>query len=135
MQRVAALRPTIEQLRRIGENWSDLMYTMEKHAAAYDLLLTRYAKFHTGDRVQLGITPVIDDSTAPGWLSSKHFLLAGAEGMVRDVDVRGGVFYYQVVFDAESWLDDKKIERAIDADRRHSYCFAENYLVDAALRS
>jgi hypothetical protein len=128
-QRVTALRSTIEQLRQIGANWSDLMYTMEKHAAAYDLLLTRYAKFHTGDLVQLGCTPVINKTNAPGWLGSKHFLIIGARGTVRDVDMRDGVFYYQVVFDAESWLDDKKIERAVIPDNRHSYCMPEKYLV------
>jgi hypothetical protein len=132
IQRVAVLRSTIDQLRKIGANWADLMYTMEKHAAAYDLLLTRYAKFHTGDRVQLGKTPIINETCAPGWVGSKHFLVAGASATVREVDVRDGVFYYQVVFDTESWLDAKKIERAVENDRRHSYCFAEDYLVTAS---
>jgi len=128
------LRSTIEQLRKIGENFGDLMYTMEKHAAAYDLLLARYAKFHVDDRVQLCRTPVINDTVAPGWLGSKHFLVAGAHGTVRDVDVRDGKFYYQVVFDTESWLDDKGGIRAVPPHERHTYCFSEGYL-DAAVRS
>lgn len=130
-QRVASLRQTIDQLRKISENWADLMYTMEKHAAAYDLLLTRYAKFRVGDRVQLGITPAISDILSPGWLGSKHFLVAGAYGTVRNVDVNKGMFYYQVVFDAESWRDSQGIEHVVEPNERHSYCFGEGYLVTA----
>jgi hypothetical protein len=130
-QQVASLRPTIDQLRKIGENWTDLMYKLEKFAAAYDLLLTRYAKFHVGDRVQLGITPFINETRAPGWLGSKHFLVAGAYGTVRDVDVRDGMFYYQVVFDAESWQDSEGIKHVVEPNERHSYCFGEGYLVAA----
>ena len=54
-----------------------------------------------------------NETNAPGWMDSKHFLIIGAQGTVRDVDVRDGVFYYQIVFDAESWLDDKRIERPL----------------------
>jgi len=130
-ERIASLRPTIDQLRSIGERWADLLYALEKYAAAYDLLLARYAKFHVDDRVQLSVTPVINETQSPGWLGSKHFLVAGACGTVRDADVRNHAFYYQVVFDAESWVDSKGVEHTIDPDRRASYCFREDELADA----
>ena len=133
-QQLTALRPTLDQLRAVAANWANLTYTLEKYAAAYDLLLTRYAKFHTGDRVQIGVTPAIDENLAPGWLPSKHFLVAGAYGTVRDADVRDGTFYYQVAFDAESWRDRNGIEHAVPPAERHTYCFAEGYLQWAGFR-
>jgi hypothetical protein len=128
IQRVAALRPTIDQLRVLSAGWADLLYALEKYAAAYDFLLAHYAKFHTDDRVRLRRTPRIDAMRAPGWLGSKHFLVAGALGTVRDVDFRQGTFYYQIVFDAESWLDQQKVEHAIEPAKRASYCFQEDEL-------
>jgi hypothetical protein len=129
MQKVATLRPTLKQLRKISGEWADLMYSLEKFSASHDLLLTRYAKFHVGDRVQLGITPAINETSAPGWMGSKHFLVAGASGTVHDADVCDGVFRYQVVFDVESWVDSKGETHKVPPDKRHSYCFSECYLV------
>jgi hypothetical protein len=130
-EHIASLRPTIDQLRSIGERWADLLYALEKYAAAYDLLLSRYAKFQVGARVQLRATPRIDEMHSPGWLGSKHFLVVGARGMVREADVRNGAFYYQVVFDFESWIDSKGVEHVIEVDKRASYCFREDELADA----
>jgi hypothetical protein len=128
MQKIATLRPAIDQLRALSMNWADLLYTIEKCAAAYDFLLAHYAQFHTSDRVQLRQTPRIDEMHSPGWLGSKHFLVAGAPGTVRDVDWRNGKFYYHIVFDAESWLDSKGVERTVDPDRHSSYSFSEDEL-------
>jgi hypothetical protein len=130
-EHIASLRPTIDQLRSIGERWADLLYALEKYAAAYDLLLSRYAKFQVGARVQLNATPVISETKSPGWLGSKHFLVAGAHGTVREADVRNDAFYYQVVFDLESWVDSKGVEYFITAERRASYCFREDELANA----
>lgn len=77
VQRVAALRPAIDQLRALSANWADLLYTLEKYAAAYDFLLAHHAKFQIDARVQLRQTPCIDETHSPGWLGSRHFLVAG----------------------------------------------------------
>jgi len=131
VQRVAALRPAIDQLRALSASLADLLYVLEKYAAAYDFLLAHHAKFHVGDRVQLAVTPLIDETHSPGWLGSKHFLVAGALGEVWDADVRNGAFYYQVVFGAESWQDFSGNVYPVASDRRASYCFREDELANA----
>lgn len=126
---VARLRAYLTQLRQLSADSADLIYAMEKFAASHELLLSRYAKFHKEDRVALRITPQIDERTAPGWMGSKHFLKAGVQGAVRDVDVHDGKFYYQIVFDNESYIDLYGQEHP--CTRRHQYCLSEEMLVDA----
>lgn len=82
-------------MNRIGTN--DYKYQIEKLVACYELLLGRFAPAHVGDRVALSKTPEITPEKAPGWMGSKHFLVKGAQGTVKDVDVDGKGFFFQVV--------------------------------------
>ena len=95
--------------------------------AAREALLTRYAPFKVGDRVELAVTPKIDAETAYWWQGSKHFLIKGAAGTVRSSDVRSdGRLTFDVEFDDESWIDRDGVRRPVDA--KHTYCFGESSL-------
>lgn len=103
-------------------------YTLKCLLAARMALLTRYAPFKVGDRVALAVTPVIDEKTAWGWMSSKHFLIEGALGVVRASDVRSdGQLFFDVEFDDETWIDREGVRRPVE--RKHTYCFGERSLV------
>jgi hypothetical protein len=83
------------------------------------------ARFKVGDRVELAITPEINERDSWGWMCSKHFLVEGAIATVREIDYRGD-FGYSIVFDNESWKDrDGVIHPTKD---KHTYYFAEEKL-------
>lgn len=104
-----------------------LDYTLGCLLAAREALLTRYAPFRVGDRVVLAETPRIDEEVAYGWLGSKHFLVAGAAGVVRSSDVRrNGQLTFDVEFDDESWVDRDGNVRPVS--QKHVYCFGEKSL-------
>lgn len=102
-------------------------HTMKCLLAAREALLTRYAPFKVGDRVELAVTPKIDADTAYGWLGSKHFLVKGAVGTVRASDVRSdGRLSFEVEFDDESWIARDGTRRPVNA--KDVYCFGERSL-------
>lgn len=106
-------------------------YTLKCLLAAREALLTRYAPFTVGDRVELAVTPKIDAETAFGWLHSKHFLIKGAVGVVRSSDVRDdGSLAFHVEFDDESWIDRDGNQRPVAT--KHVYCFGEESLTAQA---
>ena len=107
-----------------------LSYYVENMVAAYDILMTRYAPFKVGDCVLLTKTPVINLSTASGWMGSKHFLVKGAAGTVATADCGTRGFKFDVIFDDESWYNHvDKIYVKMAEDKRHRYCFGEDDLV------
>jgi hypothetical protein len=83
------------------------------------------AKFKLGDRVELAVTPVINERDSFGWLGSKHFLVEGAKATVADVDFRGDSFGYSIIFDDESWKDRDGVVRPIEKKHKHTYYFGE----------
>jgi hypothetical protein len=99
-------------------------HTLTCLLAAREALLTKYAPFKVGDAVALAVTPTIDEKTAPGWMSSRHFLKRGAIGVVRGSDVRSdGKLAFAVEFVDESWID--KDGAVHPATEKHSYHFGE----------
>ncbi len=118
----------LHELRNALSGLSDLSYQFNKYANAYKLLLSKYAKFHVGDRVRLVLTPKISEADSPGWIGSRHFLVVGACGEIRDVDVRKDTFTYHVEFDSESWIDSNGVVNLVEPERRHTYNFSERYL-------
>lgn len=82
-----------------------LEFYLEEMAACYDLLMTRYAPFKVGDRVELSCTPNITPQTAHGWMACKHFLVEGSKGTVREATCGSGGFRFGIVFDDDSWID------------------------------
>jgi len=131
---IAQMESEIGELRRIAQflGNGDLLYHLRKYAAAYHAVLTHYAKFKVGDRVQLAKTPNINEQNAPGWLGSKHFLVKGARGTVVSADFSiggSGALRYGIQFDDESWLHPiDKTTVLVEPDRRHEYSFGEEWL-------
>lgn len=70
-----------------------------------------------GDRAVLTRTPRIDGETAPGWMDSKHFLVAGRLGTIREVKPYG--YYFEP--DGQTWFDAHGAERPNDRPAR--FCF------------
>jgi hypothetical protein len=106
-----------------------LEYYMSKLTGCYDLLIDRFAPFKVGDTVELIQTPVISETEAWGWMAGKHFLVEGARGVVREVDVDGQGFRALVAFDDDSWIEhNTKIVHAIPPKDRGLYSFKERWL-------
>jgi hypothetical protein len=106
-----------------------LEYYLRKLIECQELLVTKYAPFKVGDRVILTKTPDINSKDSWGWMGSKHFLVKGAHGTVRSVDVDGRGFSASVEFDDESWIaPDGCINPIKD---KHVFGFHEDYLVRA----
>jgi hypothetical protein len=109
-------------------------YTLKCLIAAKEALLTRYAPFKVGDRVRLTKAPIITEEIAWGWSSSKHFLVPGATGIVRDSAVYSdGKLVFYVEFDNETWVDDYgyngRIKNSlVPVSSKHWYTFGESYL-------
>jgi hypothetical protein len=116
----------VNQLRSIG-----IGYTLDVLFAAHRLVVERFSPFKVGDRVALSKTPKIDKETAWGWLASKHFLVKGAQGIVRTVDLHSnGDLVFGVEFDDETWIDRDGNRRTVD--RKHAFSFREGSLSLAA---
>lgn len=106
---------------------SDISYEV-KRLMQYREALLSMAPFRVGDRVMLIDPPKIERSS--GWYGSKHFLVQGARGEVREVDWTvpldaesgsEGWFSVYVLFDDESHLSDFDIDNKKlphDAPRR-----------------
>jgi hypothetical protein len=123
---VRQIEAGVDQIRSTG-----VSYTLDVLFAAHRLVIERFAPFKVGDRVALSKTPKIDRETAWGWLGSKHFLVQGALGIVRTVDLHGdGKLSFGVEFDDETWIDRDGHRRPLD--RKHHYCFGEGSLCLAA---
>lgn len=127
---MTALEKELSELKRVIDILSNpnFIYRLRKHAVAYEAVLTRYATFKVNDRIQLSRTPVITEQTAPGWMSSKHFLVQGARGTVTGADMRldNGKMWYGIAFDDESWIDQEGNVRPVRD--RHQYWFGEDML-------
>jgi hypothetical protein len=117
-------------------NGGPMDYYITNLTDCYQLLLDKYAPFKVGDRVLLTETPDIDKSS--GWYSCRHFLVKGAIGTVRQVDVDKNGFAGYVEFDQESWIPDfdsesqgikKGVKVMTPPERRHIYGFKEHKLV------
>lgn len=104
-------------------------YYVRRLTECYDLLLEKYAPFKVGDRVMLKKTPAINPHDSWGWMSSKHFLVKGAVGTVQYVEASKRGFSAGIVFDDESWVDDKGVVHPIEEKNRHTFAFSEDSLV------
>jgi len=86
------------------------------------------AKFKVGDRVELNRTPIINATEAWGWMSSRHFLIKGAQATVREISYYCNEFRYQIVFDEDSWIDEKNVIHPRTSANKHTYNFREDSL-------
>lgn len=90
----------------------------------YDLLertllgVIKGAPFHKEDRVRLVKTLLIDDNHSPGWKWFKHFLVSGAEGVVKYVRFGKDGYEIFVAFDNESYIDQDNVAHAVSPENR-----------------
>lgn len=115
-------------------NGGPLDYYVTRLMDCYELLLDKYAPFKVGDRVVLTETPYIESES--GWYSSKHFLVKGAEGIVREVAANRNGFNAGVEFLNQSWIPtsdslSQGIIKGVPVPLKEPYIyhFNEKYLV------
>ncbi len=78
-------------------------------------LFGKFAPFKEGDTVKIIKAP----NTNNGWSRCKHFLVKGAQGTVLAVDYYDDAFCADVVWDNETWIDQKGVERPVDS--KHTF--------------
>jgi hypothetical protein len=104
-------------------------YYLTELVGAAEYCKEHYSPFKVDDRVILCKAPVLEEGH--GWYPSRHFLVKGAKGVVKEVDLGSKGFSFSVVFEDESYLDrDGKIHPTPE-DRRHHFGFRETSLVKA----
>lgn len=64
--------------------------------------IKRLCPHRLGDRVTLVAAPDIDKDS--GWYHSRHILVAGRAGIVREIDWRGGQFVYAWEPENQTWI-------------------------------
>ena len=115
-----------ENIKAVGKLFdSETSWTI-KRLLDYQRGLFTFAKFKTGDRVEIAVTPDINNKESWGWMGSKHFLIEGARGTVKSCDYDDG-FSYSIMFDDESWVHDGVVHPTPDSDK-HLYHFKESSL-------
>lgn len=67
-------------------------FFFEKIKGYAEALFERFAPFREGDRVMLVKVPEINEKNSWGWMGAKHFLVYGAKGTVKCVDLYKGKF-------------------------------------------
>jgi hypothetical protein len=90
-----------------------------------------------GDRVVLAQPPKITLEESWGWWPSRHFLIEGAAGTVKEIDWSGGrAGHYScaIDFDDESWIDCKGVAQPVSPERHHVFWMAASRLERAATR-
>jgi len=75
--------------------------------------------------VRLRETPEINETVRYGWVRSKHFLVKGARGIVRELDFWEGMFRYGIEFYDETRLVDGREEHVKE---KHLHWFNEKEL-------
>jgi hypothetical protein len=101
---------------------------IEQIAASYKSMFDRFCPYEVGDRVQLTKSPPSALEEGSGWYPSRHFLIAGSAGEVRNRGYSDNQFIFDVVFDNESWIGDKGVVHLMELDHKHTYRISEKCL-------
>jgi hypothetical protein len=102
---------------------SDFKYAIENCKDLFE----RFAPCKIGDRVELTKTPDINPKDSWGWMDSKHFLIKGAVGTVKEVDFYHKKFKIGIEFDNETWKNTQTDEKK-PVERKHIYTFSEDFV-------
>ena len=113
--------------KEFAESMSDLTHDsfewgMQQMADSYMSMFERFCPYEVGDHVEL----LKDVPCAGGWLACKHFLIRGAKGTIHARGYYDGKFSFDVIFDDESWIDDKGEVRPIETNK-HTFSINETY--------
>lgn len=104
-----------------------LDYYVRRLTGAYEFLLT-LAPHKVGDHVRLMRTPEISDKKAWGWICGKHFLIEGAEAVVKGVEADSEGFSYDLTFEDDSWIDSDKVEHPREPEDRGVFRFRQDWI-------
>lgn len=104
---------------------SDFEFHLKLLQKAQEMLLTTYAPFKNGDRVELAKTPEISTTKSWGLMGSKHVLTEGATGTVVHLEVRMSGLFVAVLLDYDTWIDYKGVEK--ERVDKHPYAFEVEY--------
>jgi hypothetical protein len=102
-------------------------WKLERVIKSYQQMYERFCPHKVGDRVILIKTPEIGPESRPGWLGSKHFLIAGAVATVSSADFNDGNFVFGLEFDDDSGIHFQTGER-IASETNGVYHFADNWV-------
>jgi hypothetical protein len=78
-----------------------------------------------GDKVFLTKKPNCENN----WKSCSHFLIIGAVATVYSIDIHKGKFYVNLIFDKESWIDEKGIEHFESEENKHTFFIPMSFVV------
>jgi len=95
---------------------------LEQMADSYISIFERFCPFEEGDRVEL----VKDVPCEGGWSSCRHFLIREAKATVHARGYSNDKFSFDVIFDEESWIDDKGEVHPIETNK-HTFGLNETY--------
>ena len=104
-------------------NGGPMSFTLDCLLAAYKTLTEDYAAFRVGQLV------AVRDGYMPpeGWKHSRHFMVPANAATVCHVSVSSdGHLRYEVVFDRETWIDQRGLEQPVI--QKHRYTFFEKEL-------
>lgn len=120
-------------LAKIKEGFAQLnsgpaSYTLDVLLAAYTTLVSEYAEFDVGQRVELREIPKSALDKNSGWYSCRHFLVPGNGGKIQHISCDSdGRLRYDVVFDRETWIDQQGKEQPVIS--KHVFCLFERDLI------
>lgn len=89
---------------KVFGNFQEFKSRLEKADQMFETL----CPFSVGDRVE--ISRELNIGEGSGWRGSKHFLVPGAVGTVKDRGWFKDRFYFTVQFDDETWIDPQGVE-------------------------
>jgi hypothetical protein len=112
-----------EELVSLVKN--ECQYKLKNVLTSYCDLFDRFCPYKIGDEIVLTATPEISRQSAPGWLPSKHFLIAGAVGVVKSVEYKNNKFVVWVTFESQSWIWRGKVN---PTPHKHLYHFTEDQI-------
>jgi len=110
---------------------NDIGYDMSIAVEIFPRLI-ELLPFREGDRVCLNK----NINCTGNWVYSKHFLVKGSQGTVNSIGFyhKNNDFHANVVFDDESWIDDKGVKHMIEDERKHTFYMRFEDLINLEMR-
>ena len=105
------------------------VWEMERLTKFVEFAIGKLSPLQVGDTAALTDTPEITPEKSWGWMGSKHFLVAGKQGVVRSVDWDDAFIFGWEPFD-QTWIHPHTGE-AMPVARPAIYVFGQRWLSKA----